>query len=74
MALQESKDVLPRRNRTYLQHHGFLLFFVNRDVGAVHPGVGAEVPEPHVGVPERKSGGSQRESASSWEVFAFLGF
>lgn len=51
---QESKDVLSQRNRTHFEHHGFLLLFVNRDVGAVNPGVGAEVPEPHIGVPERK--------------------
>lgn len=62
--VQELKDVLTLSNRAYFQHHRFLLFFINRDVGAVNPGVGAEVPEPHVGVPERKSGVPQHESAS----------
>lgn len=38
-----------------LEHDWALLFGVDGDVGARHPGVGAKVPESHVGVSEEES-------------------
>lgn len=35
-----------------LEHDWTLLLCINGDVGAGHPGVGAQVPEPHIGVSE----------------------
>lgn len=34
-----------------LEHDGTLLLRIDGDVCARHPGVGAQVPQPHVGVP-----------------------
>ena len=38
--------------RSDLQHHRSLLLCIDGDVGAGHPGVRAQVPEPDIGVSE----------------------
>lgn len=55
---------LYKSNRTYFKHHGFLFFFINRDIGTVDPGVSAKVSESDIRVPERKSKVSKHESLS----------
>ena len=41
----------PTQRKTHPQHDGLLLFLVDGVVGAVHPRVGAQVPQPHVRAP-----------------------
>ena len=64
MKVQESKDVLTSSNRTYFKHHRFLLFFINRDIGTMNPGVSTKVSKSDIRVPERKSKVPKHESVS----------
>lgn len=47
--------------RVHLEHNWSLLLGIDWDTGACHPGVGAQVPEPHVRVP--MEGGGKRFTA-----------
>lgn len=38
--------------RTYFKHHRFLFFFINGDIGAVDPGICAQMSKPDIGVPK----------------------
>lgn len=41
-----------------LEHNRTLLLCIDGDVGACHPGVGAQVPKSHIGVSEEEWGKS----------------